>query len=226
MATSWGLVLLILTFLCTTSTAATSKEMTKRCLNKITSCQLRLGACLCTVADGRCPCCKDCRECLGHRLWDDCRDVANLNPNNISEPKPYDRKVVVGSLDMPMPDLFVSTCSHVQQLELPMDVYNVTERDKIGLIEMNCTVAAHRCCMDLEGCIGRCKELGATRFRWHSDCRSTSSVKCGCCECEGSGCIREIDSRGPMCKVCSNTVSVAKMAEDCKTNTIPTDTNN
>lgn len=224
MATSWTVVVLSLASIslcvCATSTETITKEMTKRCLNKITSCQLRR-ECLCTVTDGRCPCCKDCRTCLGNKLWNECRGVANLNPNVTTAPKPYN-KVVVGSLDMPMPDLFVTTCKHAGELRVPIDVHNITETDKIGIVEMNCTFAAWKCCMTLEKCMARCKELGATRFRWHPDCRSSSSVRCGCCECEGSGCIREIDDREPKCKACFPSVDIAEMEDECRSNTIPT----
>lgn len=192
-----------------------AKTTTEQCLKKITACQLRDDACRCTMVDGRCPCCRLCHACLGN-LWDDCCGVANLCDPKPGPKPPGSDEPVLGYIDTPAPDMFWSVTDIVVRRLLPIDVYNRTDRDKIGLVEMNCTSAAYRCCMDLSECVDVCKDIGATRFRWFPECRNTPPIRCGCCECEGSGCIKEVEDGPAMCKVCDKNVSVDKMAEECK----------
>ncbi|XP_062501890.1 twisted gastrulation protein homolog 1-like [Corticium candelabrum] len=208
----------LLVFLCT---AALSELKATKCLNEITACQLRDNTCRCTAENGRCPCCSKCRTCLGDKLWEECCDVANLCPQTEkNKVEDTDDDIVIGHLDTPAPDMFwLITDVHVRNELLPIDVYNVTDRDKIGLVAMNCTSAAYWCCMVMSKCIESCKDIGATRFRWYPNCRKSDNLSCGCCECEGSGCIKEIEERPPMCRVCGKNVSIGQMDEKCKDKT-------
>jgi len=161
------------------------------------------------VNSGRCPCCEQCKMCLGDRFDECCECFGMCSFEQIEDNPPIDEPQIsvlhFQTNDVEVERFREHTDIYIDKLfNVKFDVYHVT-RDQIVTDSSDTRPrrAFWEMCMPYSECATNCQSMGAGHTRWFH----LKSDGTGCCEClDPKHKHLNHDNARPMCKFCSGSV--------------------